>query len=86
MFIIPRAQATLQRTSSEKVFYDGSRRQINQSITTLHGKLIMAVQLSGSFKEVYSINGSLVAPSCGYMGNVCYFGFQLNLCRLLTIL
>jgi len=70
MLIIPRAQTNLQRTSLEIIFYDGCRPQIHPSIITLHAKLITAVQLNGSFKEVYSMNGNLLARSCGYMENV----------------
>jgi hypothetical protein len=32
----------------------------------------MTVQLNGLFKAPYSINGSLLAPSCGYVENVRY--------------
>ena len=70
MLIIPRAQTDLQGASLEKVFCDGCRPQIHPSIITLHAKLVTAVQLNGSFKEVYSMNGSLLARSCGYTENV----------------
>ena len=39
----------------------------------LRAVLIMTVQLNGFFKVVYIINGNLLAPSCGYAENVCYF-------------
>jgi hypothetical protein len=54
------------------VFHDGFHRQIHPPIITLHVKLITMVQLSGFFKEVYSINGNLLAPACGYTENVRY--------------
>jgi hypothetical protein len=42
------------------------------SITTSHAKPITTAQLDGFSKEVYSIGGNLLAPSCGYTENVCY--------------
>jgi hypothetical protein len=63
---------TLQRTSSQMVFYDGYRPRIHQSIITLHGKLITAIHLDGSFKEESSTNGNRRAPYYGYMENVRY--------------
>ena len=36
-------------------------------------------QLGGFFKVVYSINGNLMAPSCGYTESVRYSGpYRLN--------
>ena len=32
--------------------------------------LVTSVQLNGSFKEVYSMNGNLVDRFCGYTENV----------------
>jgi hypothetical protein len=60
----------LQGTSSDVIFYDGCRPQIHPSIITLHAKLVTAVQLNGSFKGVYSMNGSLLVRFCGYTENV----------------
>jgi len=34
--------------------------------------LVTEIQLDGSFKEVSSNNGNLLAPYCGYMENVRY--------------
>jgi archaellum component FlaC len=70
---IPRAQTFSQATNSEITSYDGSRPQILPPIITLHAKVITTVRLSGFFKEVYSINGSPLARSCGCMENVCYY-------------
>jgi hypothetical protein len=70
MLIIPRAQADLQGTGLEIVFYDGCRPQIHPSIITLRAKLVTAAQLNGSFKEVYSIIGNLLDRFCGYTENV----------------
>jgi hypothetical protein len=72
LIIIPRAETDSQGISSETNFFDGSRPQIHPPIITSHAKLITTVPLSGFFKEVYSINGSPLAPSCGCMENVCY--------------
>jgi hypothetical protein len=72
LIVIPRAQAASQGTSSEIVSCDGFRPQIHPSIITLHAKPITTAQLNGSSKEVYSISGNPLAPSCGYTENVCY--------------
>ncbi len=72
LIIIPRAQTPSQGINSETAFFDGSRPQIRRPIIILHAKLITTVPLSGFFKEVYSINGSPLARSCGCMENVCY--------------
>src|SRR5258708_38086088 len=69
LIIIPRAQTPSQGISSETNFFDGSRPQIHPPTITLHAKLITRVLLSGFFKEVYSINGSPLARSCGCMEN-----------------
>ena len=61
-----------QRTTSEIVFYDGSRPQIHLPIITLRAKLIIMARLSGSFKAVYSIDGNPPTRSYGYTENVCY--------------
>ena len=61
-----------QGTSSEIVFHDGFLPQIHPLIIITHAKLITPVQLSGFFKEVYSTNGNLLDPSCGYTENVRY--------------
>jgi hypothetical protein len=73
LIIIPRAQPSSQATNSEITFFDGSRPQIRPSIITLHAKLVTMARLSGFFKEVYSINGNPLVPSCGCMENVCYY-------------
>ena len=72
LLIVPGAQISPQGTSSGTVFYDGFRPQIHPSITTLHPKLITSVQLSGSFKVIYSASGSPLSRSCGFTENVCY--------------
>jgi DNA repair ATPase RecN len=73
LIIIPRAQTSSQATNTEITFFDGSRPQIRPSIITSHAKLITVVRLSGFFKEVYSMNGNPLVPSCGCMENVCYY-------------
>jgi hypothetical protein len=50
----------------------GFRPQIHPSIITSHAKPITTAQLNGFSKEVYSIGGNLLVPSCGYMENVCH--------------
>ena len=72
LIIVPGAQTPSQGICSETTFFDGFRPQIRQPIIILHAKLITTVPLSGSFKELYSINGSPLAPSCGCTENVCY--------------
>jgi hypothetical protein len=72
LIVIPRAQTALQASSSEIVSYDGFRPQIHLSIITSHAKPITMAQHNGFSKEVYTINGNLLAPSCGYTENVCY--------------
>ena len=66
------AQTSSQETSSEIHIYDGFRHQIHPPIIMLHAKLITTVELNGLFKGEYSMNGNLLAPSCGYVENVCY--------------
>jgi hypothetical protein len=61
-----------QGISSEIVIYDGFRRQIRPSITTLPLKLITMVQPNGFLKEKYLINGNPLVHSCGYMESVCH--------------
>jgi uncharacterized protein YhaN len=73
LIIIPRAQISSQAISLEITSYDGSRLQIHLPIITSHAKFITTVRLNGFLKEVYSINGSLLARSCGCMENVCYY-------------
>ena len=70
MLVILRAQTYLQGISLETIFYDGCRLQIHLSIITSRAKLVTAVQLNGSFKEVYSMNGNLLVRFYGYMENV----------------
>jgi hypothetical protein len=72
LITILRAQIALQGTSSETVFYDGFRPQVHPKTITLHAKPITTAQLNGFSKEVYSINGSRLTPSCGFTGNVRY--------------
>ncbi len=72
LIIIPGAQTPSQGINSETAFFDGSRPQVYRPIIILHAKPITTVPLSGFFKEVYSINGSRLARSCGCMENVCY--------------
>ncbi len=70
LIVIPWAQTASQGTSSEIVSYDGFRPQIHPPIITFHAKPITTAQLNGFSKEVYSIGGNLLAPSCGYTENV----------------
>ena len=70
--LIPNAEAYSQGTCSATIFYDGSRLQIHPSTITLHSKLITPVQLSGSFKALFSKNGSPWLRFCGYTENVCF--------------
>jgi len=72
MIIVLRAQAASQEICSEIIFYDGSRPPIHLPIITSHAKPITTAHLNGFFKEVYSLNGNRLAPSCGYTGNVRY--------------
>jgi len=72
LIVIPRAHTTLQGTSLEIVSYDGFRPQIHPPIIILHAKPITMAQLNGFSKELYSIGGNLLAPSCGYTENVGY--------------
>ena len=59
-----------QGTSSGIVSHDGFRLPIRLPIITMHARLITAAQLNGFSKELYSINGNLLGPSCGYTENV----------------
>ena len=70
--VIPRTQTVSQGTTSEIVFYDGFHPQIHPRTIILHAKPITTVQLNGFFKELYSIPGNLLAPSCGSTENVGY--------------
>jgi hypothetical protein len=72
LLIIPAAQTTSQGTSSGTTFYDGYRPQIHPPIIISYPKLIIMVQLNGSFVAVYSVAGNQPAPSCGYTENVRY--------------
>jgi hypothetical protein len=62
----------LQETTLEIDFYDGFRHQIHPPTIRSHAMLITTVQLNGFFRAVYTINGNLLAPSCGYAENVRY--------------
>jgi archaellum component FlaC len=70
LLIVPRTHSSWQETTSKIVFYSGFRPQIHPLIITLHAKPITTVLLNGFFKEVYSINGNPLVPSCGYTENV----------------
>ena len=72
LIVVPRAQTATQGTTSEIVSYDGSHPQIHPPIITSHPKPITTAQLNGFSKEVYSISGNLLAPSCGCTENVRY--------------
>ena len=72
LIVIPRTQTASQGTSSEIVSSDGFRPQIHPPTTTSCAKRITTAQLDGFSKEVYSISGNLLAPSCGYTENVRY--------------
>jgi hypothetical protein len=52
------------------VFYNGSHLQIHPSTIILRARPITAVQLNGSFKEVFLTSGNPMVPSCGYMASV----------------
>ena len=71
---IPSIHASSQETIAENIFYGGFHPRIHPPIITLHATLITTVQLNGFFKEVYSINGNPMAPSCGYMESVRTLG------------
>jgi len=72
LIVISRAQTASQGTSLEITSYDGFPRQIHPQIIILHPKPITTARLGGFSKEVYSITGNLLAPSCGYTENVRY--------------
>jgi hypothetical protein len=72
LIVILRAQTASQGTSSETVFHDGFRRQTHPQIIPLHAKPITTAQRNGFSKEVYSIDGNPLAPSCGCTANVRY--------------
>ena len=72
LIIVLCPQPAIQGTSSETISCDGSHPQIHPQIITSHAKRITAAQLDGFSKEVYSIIGNQLAPSCGYTENVCY--------------
>jgi len=72
LIVIPRAQTDSQGTNSEMVSYDGCRPRIHPPTIILHAKPITMAQLNGFSKELYSITGNLLAPSCGYTENVRY--------------
>jgi len=60
-----------QGTCSATIFYDGFRLPIHPSIITSHPRLITMVHLSGSFKAVFSTNGSPLLRFYGCTENVC---------------
>ena len=70
--LITNTYAYSQGISSVIVFYDGFPLPIHPQITTLHPNLITMVQLSGSFKAVFSTNGSPLVRFCGCTENVCF--------------
>jgi len=70
LLLIPSTHTSPQGTSSEIVISDGFRPQIHLSIMTLHATLVTTLLLNGLFKQVYSINGNPLVPSCGYTANV----------------
>jgi len=77
--LIPNTQTYSQGTYSATTFYDGFRLRIHPSIITSHPKPITMVQPSGSFRAVFSTNGSLgslLVRLCGYMENMCFSSFQ----------
>ena len=86
LLIVPSAQTASQGISSEIVFSDGCRPQTHPLIITLQQKLVITIQLNGSFKAVYSINGNLLTPSYGYTENVRYFRPSLFTKRQLLII
>ena len=73
LLIIPGAQKVSQGINSEIIFSDGFRPQIHPSTITLHRKLVIMIQLYGSSKAAYSINGNPLSRSYGYTENVRYF-------------
>jgi archaellum component FlaC len=66
-FFVRYTQTSSQDTSSETIFFDGFRLQIPPPPITLHANLVITAQPNGSFKAVYSINGSPMVRSCGCM-------------------
>ena len=64
LLVVSSTQTVLQGTNSEIAFSDGFRPQIHPSIITLHPKLVTTVQLDGSFKAVYLMNGNPPTHSC----------------------
>jgi len=74
---IPDAQVSSQGTCSATTSYGGFRLRIHQSIITLHPRPITMVPLSGSFKAVFSTNGSPLVRFCGFTENVRFSQFPL---------
>jgi uncharacterized protein YoxC len=72
LIVIPQAQTASQGTNSETISYGGFRPQTHPPVITSHAKPITTAQLDGFSKELYSISGNLLAPSCGCTENVCY--------------
>ena len=70
--LLPNAQTYSQGIYSATIFCDGSHLLIHPQTTTLHPKLITMVPPDGSFKAVFSKNGSPLVRFCGYTENVCF--------------
>jgi hypothetical protein len=64
---IPKFLNISQGTSSEIAFYDGFRLQTHLGIIISRQKLITTAQPNGSLGVVYSGNGKLLVPFCGFM-------------------
>ena len=73
LLLVPSTQTPLQGSSLEKIFCDGFHPQTHPPIITSHATLITTARPNGFFKELYSINGNLLAPYCGYTESVRYF-------------
>ena len=71
------ARVSSQGTCSATTSYGGFRLRIHQSIITLRPRPITMVPLSGSFKAVFSTNGSPLVRFYGYMENVRFSQFPL---------
>ena len=76
---------SFKETSSAIIFFGGSRLQTLPPTITLHTKLVMMVQLNGSFKVVYSRNGRPPVPSYGYTGSVSFSKLHFALSVLIIL-
>ena len=73
------AQSSTQLNRCDKTFEGGSRLRILHQITTSHAAFITGPQQPGSFRAVYTRNGSQLLHSYGSMVNVRSSLFALAL-------